>query len=503
MAALDKFDTVIIGSGLGGLVSGAILAKEGQKVLVLEKGKKIGGLLHTFKRDHRTFNTGMNYVGSLEEGGYLHNYFKYLGVADKLRISRLDMDGFDEISFSDSDKTYMHAQGKENFIQQLAKSFPEEQESLRKYVEQLWAVTDRFPLLHLQSDVFKHKGDDYNMGGAAEIIDASTKNKTLRMVLAATNTLYGGVKDQTPFYIHALVNRHLIHSAWRFVGGSQHLANAIKEKIEEAGGQVINRSEVVKINTGETSKIWVETSEGRRFYTKNIISNIHPALTLKMIDDKRIKKVYRKRIDNLPNSTGFFNIYLLFKHQQLPYINKNIYHFSEENVWLERDKYQWPGHFVFYTSCSEQNQKWATHGVVMTSMDYKDVEKWSGTRKGVRGKAYEDFKQEKAEILIRELDKRVPGIKSSIQNYYTATPLTYEHYLGTPKGTAYGIQKDHNHILQSIILPRTKIPNLFFTGQNLNLHGALGVTISGVLTTAEILGTEYLVSKIRSNLGFK
>jgi len=487
---------------LGGLISGAILAKEGQKVLILERGKKIGGLLHTFRREQRVFNTGMNYVGSLEKGGYLNNYLTYLGVMDKLNISRLDINAFEEISFSNSPKTYFHAQGKENFYQQLVKEFPAEADSLKAYIRKIWKVTDRFPLLHLQNDEFKHKGEDYLMGGAADFIAATTQDKRLQKVLGATNTLYGGVKEKSPLYVHALVSRHLIDSAWRFVGGSQQLADALKEKVEQAGGQVINRSEVVKIATEDVKNTWIETAEGNRFYADKIISNIHPSATLKMVEDSRLKQVYRKRIHNLPNTTSFFNVYLIFKSQKFKYINRNIYHFLGDQVWLDEHDEKWPGYFIFYTSCGKQNQKWATHGTLMTSMSYKDVAQWKGTQKAKRGDDYEAFKQKKAEQLIRELDKRIPGIKSNIQSYYTATPLTYEHYLNTPNGTAYGVQKDHQHIYQSIIMPRTKIPNLFFTGQNLNMHGALGVTIGGVLTTSEILGTKYLLSKIRSSLGY-
>ncbi len=60
----------------------------------------------------------------------------------------------------------------------------------------------------------------------------------------------------------------------------------------------------------------------------------------------------------------------------------------------------------------------------------------------------------------------------------------------------YGYVKDVSNPLFSFISPRTKIENLFFTGQSLNMHGILGVTISGVVTCSEILGGKYLIDKI-------
>lgn len=500
MSLTSRYDLIIIGSGLGGLVSGAVLAKNGLRVLVLEKGKKIGGLLHTFKRDQTTFNTGMNYIGSLEEGGFLYQYFKYLGIIDKLQLKRMDIDGFEEISFSDHLESYHYAQGKENFIEKLSKSFPQENSIIRDYTNKLWEVTDKFPLLYLQNYDQIKKGEDYLNGGASEYISSLKASITLESVLGATNSLYGGVKGKTPLYVHSLVNRQFIESAWRFVGGSQQLANALVEVIEDAGGEVFNRAKVSRISTEDSENTWVETEEGNRYYTKNIISNIHPAQTMKMVEDKRIKKVYRKRINDLQNTTSFFNLYLVFKPNSFLYQNRNFYHFMNDKVWGLQNSDNWPHFFLFYTGCSDQSQKWADNANILTYMDYSELSEWKGTQKGMRGESYEEFKNRKAEKLIEQLEKKFPGIKSSIQSWYAATPLTYEHYTGAPHGSAYGIEKDHNNPYKSIILPKTKIPNLFFTGQNLNMHGALGVTISGILTSAEILGYDYLLQKIRKEV---
>ena len=72
-----KYDVVIVGSGLGGLVSAVILAKEGKRVCVLEKNNQYGGNLQTFVRDKTIFDTGIHYIGGLSEGQNLYKYFKY------------------------------------------------------------------------------------------------------------------------------------------------------------------------------------------------------------------------------------------------------------------------------------------------------------------------------------------------------------------------------------------------------------------------------------------
>ena len=95
-----------------------------------------------------------------------------------------------------------------------------------------------------------------------------------------------------------------------------------------------------------------------------------------------------------------------------------------------------------------------------------------------------------------EVEKKFPNIRSKIAAVYTSTPLTYRDYIGNGDGSLYGIVKDHNNPLKTFISAKTAIPNLFLTGQNLNKHGILGVTISAVSTCQVMLGKDYVVDQI-------
>ncbi|MBK9701897.1 MAG: NAD(P)-binding protein [Flavobacteriales bacterium] len=104
MSADRDFDVVVIGAGLGGLQCAFILASEGKKVVVLEQNSQLGGSLQVFSRNKRLFDTGVHYLGGLLPGQNLDRYFRYLGIMDKLKLHRMDPDGFDRISF-DGDPT--------------------------------------------------------------------------------------------------------------------------------------------------------------------------------------------------------------------------------------------------------------------------------------------------------------------------------------------------------------------------------------------------------------
>jgi all-trans-retinol 13,14-reductase len=143
------------------------------------------------------------------------------------------------------------------------------------------------------------------------------------------------------------------------------------------------------------------------------------------------------------------------------------------------------------------NNGYATSASVITYMDYSEVKAWENTFTGDRGDDYLEFKERKASILLNAVEKQFPGFRNTIETYYTSTPLTWRDYTGTREGSAYGILKDYNRPIESLILPRTQIPNLYLTGQNINLHGILGVTIGAVVTCGELIDPHYLINKIR------
>ncbi|HTO34793.1 MAG TPA: NAD(P)-binding protein, partial [Flavobacterium sp.] len=146
-----EYDIIIVGSGMGGLVSAVILAKEGLRVCVLEKNNQYGGCLQTFAREKSIFDTGVHYIGSLDEGENLHQYFKYLGILDDLRLSKME-EKFDYITFEGDEIQYPYTQGYDNFVRELESFFPEEKEAIAKYAATLQKVCLAFPLYNLHQD---------------------------------------------------------------------------------------------------------------------------------------------------------------------------------------------------------------------------------------------------------------------------------------------------------------------------------------------------------------
>ncbi|MFN6945885.1 MAG: phytoene desaturase family protein, partial [Cytophagaceae bacterium] len=246
----------------------------------------------------------------------------------------------------------------------------------------------------------------------------------------------------------------------------------------------------------------IELEDGRQFEGNDFISNVHPAVTLDMVEEGKIRNAYRKRVNNMENSVSVFILYIVLKENALDYFNCNYYHYIDHDVWSAASYgNDWPKGYALFTGATSKDPAYSHTMIAMAYMQYSEMEKWAGTQSTVsyeedRGEGYEDFKREKAEKLLDEIEKKIPGLRHKIASYYTSTPLTYRDYIGTRDGSLYGIVKDYKDPLKSFISAKTKIPNLYLTGQNLNMHGVLGVTIGSVVTCSEFLGNKYIMDQV-------
>ncbi len=494
---MNNFDIVIVGSGLGGLLCGYTLSKEGYNVCVLEKNSQLGGCLQNFGRDGHVFETGVHYIGSLGEGQILNQYFRYFELMDKLKLKKLDEDCFDKIHFGGKD--YCYAQGFERFTDTMLSYFPSEKEAISKYVNKIQEVSIALNLMTL-TEIDENSFDlEINNIIASNYIESITSNKDLQNVLAGTNPLYAGVKGKSPFSLHALINYSFIESAWRIENGSGEIARQLTKSIKGFGGTVRNNSEVNSFVFENDELKAVELINGEKIYAKNFISNVHPARTLELIESHKLKKAYRKRIESLENTVSNFTIYISLKEDTFPLLNHNYYYYGMDDVWSggKYDTKDWPQLYLMMTPPSKHTTKFARSMIVMTYMRFDEVKKWEHTYVGDRGDDYLQFKQDQTERLLNLIYQKYPELKDCIQSVSSSTPLTYRDYTGTVEGSMYGILHDATKPLETMVSSRTKIPNLFLTGQNIKFHGVLGVTIGSIVTSSCLLGMNYIVNKVK------
>jgi all-trans-retinol 13,14-reductase len=498
---MKEYDVVVIGSGLGGLLSAVLLANEGLHVAVIEQNKQVGGCLQTFSFDKKIFDSCVHYIGALNEGQTQHKIFSYAGIMNDLRLKKLDENCFDKIVFGDDPEAFPHAQGLDHFTEQLLPHFGNSREALLYYKDKLQEVAASFPLYNLRNGDGSEKAavSDWNMTDVMKHIP----DEKLRHVLLGNNLLYAGSEDKTPFYVHALVSKSYIDSAYKCEGGSSQISKLLWKKLQEYGGVIFRNERVVKLEEANGMITHAITENGNSFRGKQFVANVHPAMVLQWTDSSLIKPVYRKRIAAVENSISAFMVNIVLQPGTVQHRNHNIYwnRATDSYAAISYKHDEWPANYALYFGEDAQRPGFSDTVAILTYMHASEFEPWQHTRNitaqpSARQGDYHEHKNAKAHLLIDIVAQRYPELKANIQSYQIATPLTFRDYMGSPDGSIYGIMADVNNPAQTQIPLRTKIPNLLLAGQNIGLHGVLGVSINAIAVAGALVGLDYLLQKI-------
>lgn len=482
-----KYDAVIIGSGLGGLECAHILSKAGMSVLLLERGTQAGGCLQSYRRHGLAFDTGFHYVGGLDEGQSLHSAFRHLGLLH-LPWQRLD-NHFDRVTIGN--QTFSFAQGYDAFVETLTVAFSAERDALNRYADMLKQCGEQqFDALNPQTGESSVLSRLFETS-AYQYLTETFHDPLLINVLCGTSLKMELRKESLPLFTFAHGNGSFIESSWRLKGDGSLIVNSLADGIRMHGGEIICNAEVRELVEKDGKLVHAVCSNGEIYEGTIFISNIHPAVTCNLVkQSSRMKKVYRSRITHLENTFGMFTVSLRIKPQTLRYFNWNQYIYKEPDVWAFHLKNNPVSGVLVSCRIPEDGSKYVQQVDLLTPMNWSECEQWSHTEVGRRGEDYKAMKKRVADECITLAERFIPGLRDRITGCYTSTPLTYHNYTLTPEGSAYGLRKDFRNPVITLLSPRTPIPNLLLTGQNLMLHGLHGVTMTALFTCAEVLGKE-------------
>ena len=487
-----KYDVIIIGSGLGGLECAHILSKAGKRVLVLEKEAQPGGCVQSYRRNGLTFDTGFHYVGGLEEGQSLHAAFNMLGLT-ALPWKKLD-DAFDRILIGEEEFSFM--QGYESFRENLQLYFPHEQEALQQYV-QLLKQTEQTQLELLNPESASAPLALFETG-AWQYLTQTFHNSMLVNVLSATSLKMELRKETLPLFTFLHGNASFIESSWRLKGPGSLIAGSLIQDIREQGGEIICRAKVEELIEKNGELTCARCSDGQVYEGKCFISDVHPAVTCSWIKPaESLRSIYRRRIGALENTFGMLTVSLVIKPHVMKYFNWNQYVYKRADVWtFYQDAISING-LLITARPPEDESEYLRQIDLLTPLTWDKCMRWAQSSIGHRGQEYQEMKQRLADECMELAARFIPNLKKMVEQVYVSTPLTYRDYTGTPEGAAYGIRKDYRNPMMTVLSPRTPLPNLLLTGQNLVLHGIHGVTMTAMYTCAEILGKEYMWNQLK------
>ena len=472
----DKPTVHIIGAGLGGLVTGALLTRQGYRVCVIEKNQIIGGGLQSFERDGEVFNTGMHIFGGMQEGGSLRKIFDYLGITDKLQLISTPEDAQD-IVFTTERKSYKMPRGKDAIIEYLGNLFPNEKEGLKAYFNDLYTIADSFDLYRLRPHQAHPEVEEIIDLTAAQLIERHIKTSELQQLLCYNDVLIGYRPENTPVGMFAMIQLHYLEGEFRMKNGSIEIAEALSDVIRQAGGFVISNQEVTHLEIERMHVRSLTTDKGLRLPVQTVVSAIAPRILLQLTDTPILRNLAYKRINEPHDYDSGFIVFVKLKPDTFRYIQSTVF------LPMPNSDKSLASHLLIVTKSPYDG--YASNMEILVPCHYSEFQQWEDSTVGHRQKEYYDKKNAMAQNIIKYVSEYYPQLPEAIDKIYTSSPLTIRDYYNNPQGSIFG--------QQGIFAPlATHINNLFLTGQANIYHGMCGVPLTAIRTAQIVSGKDIL-----------
>lgn len=533
--ARERWDAIVVGSGMGGLTAAAYLAANGKRTLVLEAGEVLGGCTHVFRRKQFEFEVGMHYLGDCGPDGAIPMMLRGVGLDDRVEFLPMDPDGFDTIVYPEV--TVKVPKGWDRYEANLVAAFPEDANGIRKYIgvlSRLGRATDRVttPSSLRGQAAFAMKAGPaayWAMQPLGRLLDACHLSPGARAVLSSQCS-YLTPSHRAATLVHAVfLDNYISDGAWFPRGGGQVLSAHLASVVTAHGGAWRTDARVARILVDGGRVGGVELVSGERIEADLVVSNADLKRTLlDLVGAEHLPRWATRRTEGFGMSMPLVNVYLgldIDLRDQLP--NTNYFSFPKlEPADLSHDLMNRAGElseaeiqdmysripgFVSIQSnkdpdCERIAPRGFTNLEVMSGApgDFRFWGVETGPYDGGRYRKGTDYlarKEEFTELLIDRAAAVIPNLRDHIIWSEAGTPVTQERYTLSTNGTSYGIDLSWKQFGPLRPTPRTPIKGLFVAGASNSWGpGVEGAMAAGLGAAAVILGRDLAGEVRRGNV---
>jgi all-trans-retinol 13,14-reductase len=516
-----SYDAIVIGSGIGGLASAALLAKHGgNRVLVLERHYTVGGYTHVFRRPGYDWDVGVHYIGDVGPGSVLRAMFDDVGDG---QIEWADLgDVYDRIIIGT--EVYDLPKGRRALRSFLVEQFPAEEAAIDAYFAAVRsAVSATLPFHALKTlpepigtvagPLLRRKFLRWSDRTTREVLEEFTNDQRLIAVLTGQCGDYGLPPAESSFMIHAMVANHYFKGAYYPIGGSARIADCIIPVIERGRGEVLIDAEVAEVVVEDGRAVGVRmAADNAVIRAPIVISDAGFANTVKRLLPAEVaqRSGLSQNLDSVRPSMGHLCLYIGFKHTaaelDLPKHNLWIYPTQDYEAGFadsRRDPMtDLPLVYVSFPAAKDPDFARRHPGRatvdVITAAPYEWFEPWAGTRWKKRPREYQEFKEYLAQRMLAKVYEQLPQLCGKIDVYELSTPLTTQHFSNYARGELYGLDHTPQRFRQNFLKPTTPVKGLYLTGQDIVSCGVAGALMGGVLTASKILSFRLLPGIVKA-----
>jgi len=479
----DIYDTIIIGGGLAGLSCAALLAKSGQKVVLLEKNWQLGGYATSYEVKGHRFDIAIQAIGGCDSNGAVYRLLDALNIKHKVRF--LQCEPARVYYFDASDTPWEQSGFLDRLIQSLCSRFPDCKNSIIRCYEifsgimtelgniaapdssmAAFGFTKSYPLLAAYGDyTVKQFLDELNMP------------ETLQDLITARSGYCMLKPDQLSMIGFACTEMTYSQGAWMVEGGIKSLVNAIGGSILDNGGRIEKRTKAVRIQTKNESVDSVCTQDGKILPAKRVVvaAAVRPALEKWLDSPHLLPNRYRKKLTAMKPTGSYYIAYYHTRPEAIKGLRPNIevrFDDTKETKFWVPDVY----YLMIPSLVDPSAAPLDSHCACLSVPCPSGIQLSAVDRRACR------------EFLEAKAADRFPQLKGKLDYLFELGPVHLGAMSGNPMGSAYGWA----HIPRQSGIKRlnikTPVPGLYLAGHwSMPGGGIPGVITSGQLCAQTIL----------------
>jgi phytoene dehydrogenase-like protein len=500
-----SFDTVVIGSGPGGLTAAVALARAGQRVLVLEQHYLPGGWTHSFTLEGHQFSPGVHYIGDLGEHGGVRHLYEGLGLSNDLEFCELNPDGFDH--FIIAGERIDQPRGLDRWIERLTARFPHEREGILRYFATLGQVVRdikkcdtllSFPdalTIPFRAPALIRWG----FRTLAALLDACVRDPMLRAVLSAQSGNHGLAPSRVSLPLHAAMTAHYYDGGFYPRGGGKSIPRAYIKELRRHDGAIRLKTRVERILVERGRAVGVEIEGGETIRAGNVVCNADPAVTYgRLLAPEHCKGQLRKA-KRMEYSVGLVSAFCSVDMDlaAMGYDSGNywFYRTTDVNGLYARMEREMPRDevdtlFLTVTTLKDPGRrKNRQHTLEMfTFVPYEPFTQWKASPHATRDASYLALKRALGDKMLRAAEEVIPGVRGKLTFLEVGTPLTNDFFCATHRGASYGSAKTPWQLGPFSFSQRGPVDGLHLCGASTLSHGVAGASMSGLVAAQNVLG---------------